>query len=99
MNAFFEKHPHEELKKERADKKTDAASLFACILQGEERKILEAALASFRADGFEVGALIHDGFMVKHREGLDASMQKAEAAIAKVGYRVTLVEKPMYQPS
>jgi hypothetical protein len=80
-------------------------SLFALILQTEERKVLLATEAALEENGRSTGdtVYIHDGLLTRKLEGEtvfpDGLLRTCEKAIlAKTGYRVSLAVKPMLQP-
>ena len=77
-------------------------TIFAISLQEVEDSVLAVVDEALRAEGVPVDALIFDGVLARHVEGLDldAAMRQAEAAVLdKTGYAVELVEKPLYAPT
>ena len=103
VDAYFAKHDPSELATERRrlGRPTARANLFALVLQGEERRCINAVLAQMRADEVTIGAIVHDGLMIRHREDLDleACMAHAEEAVTRAtGYVMALLEKPMFAP-
>ena len=101
LDEYFARHDPTLLREERRaqGKKTSRAALFSLVLQGEERRIIDVVVDVLTKAGFQIGAIIHDGVMVKHAPGLDEAMRCAEEAVqTRVGYRIKLLEKPMYDP-
>lgn len=81
------------------NKKNPKYSLFALILQTEERKCLLAMDAYFKSVGRSVDILIHDGCEVRKLEGEGCLhpelLRAAEVAILEtVGYKHRLAVKP-----
>ena len=73
-------------------------SAIAYLAQDIERAIVSSAIGSFQSQGYFVGTVIHDGFLVEksNKELDDDVLRKAEEAIVKeTGYKVELVIKPM----
>jgi hypothetical protein len=89
----------------KVDEPACKRSLFALILQTEERKVLLATEAALDENGRPTGdtVYIHDGLLARKLEGEtvfpDDLLRTCEVAIlAKTGYRVSLALKPMLQP-
>ena len=81
-----------------------------CKPIGRDVWITDWQYESLRSAGWTVGSLIYDGMHVEHREGdtcdpatgrwmqLEAAMRAAEnAAFAKTGYKIHLLEKPLFE--
>lgn len=71
---------------------------LALVLQTEEAYCMLTMMEALEMDGWNVDVLCYDGVMIRIREGIDfiPSLRKAEEAIeAKVGYRVSLINKEM----
>jgi hypothetical protein len=86
-----------------------ARSAFSHIMFELEDQILDVIDNSLRDQGWTVASLIYDGMHVKHRDGdvqdqstghwqqLDSALRKAEEDVqTKKGYRIELLEKPLY---
>jgi hypothetical protein len=72
---------------------------LALILQNEEDRLLAAMEAFFRGEGWTVGVLIFDGFLLRRREDraltrelLDACQRDVQA---QTGHEIRLEEKPL----
>ena len=72
---------------------------LAHLIQTEERNVMLAMKREFEATGASVDVLIHDGFMIRKRSGVEINSELLGAISDKVatatGYRVELIEKPM----
>ena len=77
-----------------------------CIFEVED-SVLKIIDRSFRKNRWTVGSLIYDGLHIEHRPGdvydgrkwnlLDQAMRGAEQAVErKTGFKIKLVEKPLY---
>ena len=86
-----------------------ARSAFSHVMFELEDRVLDAIDESFRNQGWTVASLIFDGMLVEHREGdtqdastgcwlqLEDALRTAETAVLdKLGYRISLLEKPLY---
>jgi hypothetical protein len=90
---------HKELYDHHVRQKTAniRGSFLANIMQTEERKCLEAMVASFTADGLQVDVLCYDGCMVRGDNVVsEQHLRNAEAAIReRTGYEIELKIKPL----
>ena len=74
-------------------------TVFSLCVGEIEDRVLSAIDTSLQDQGWAVPALIFDGLMVEHRDDADfeAAMRGAEEAVReRTGYRIELVEKPLY---
>ena len=74
-------------------------SVFACCVFELEDKVLGVIDEYFQQHGWTVPTLIFDGMHVNHRDeaDLDAAMRGAEAAVlTELGYKISLLDKPLY---
>jgi len=75
-----------------------------------EDSVLAVVDGHFRSTGWTVASLIYDGKLVEHRDGdaqdpqtgrwlrLEEAMRAAEAAVQrKLGYKIDLKEKPLFE--
>ena len=72
--------------------------MLSFILQTEERKCMFAMKESLETDGWSVDVLAYDGVMVRKNDklNLETSMRACEVAVKeKVGYDVSVIDKPM----
>ena len=92
--------PRAELEQRRAnpDAHNPSASRFAYLTQDAERRCLEALVDAAVAHGRQVGALIHDGFLLRKRDGeedIASLLCNLKAAVAAAtGFVVRLEVKP-----
>jgi len=74
-------------------------SFLALVLQTEERRCLMAMNDYMEANGWTVGVLAYDGFMVQHRDEAPITDELlasiSEAVREATGYSVVITEKPM----
>ena len=76
----------------------DRSAFALCVFELED-KVLGVIDEYFQAHGWTVPTLIFDGMHVNHRDDadLDAAMRGAEAAVLKkLGYKIALLDKPLY---
>ena len=87
----------------------DRAAFSACMFEVED-SVLAVVDGHFRSTGWTVASLIYDGMHVEHRDGdaqdpqtgrwlrLEEAMRAAEAAVQrKLGYKIDLKEKPLFE--
>ena len=87
----------------------DRAAFSACMFEVED-SVLTVVDEYFRSMGWVVASLIYDGMHVEHRDGdaqdpqtgrwlrLEEAMRAAEAAVQrKLGYKIDLKEKPLFE--
>jgi hypothetical protein len=93
---------HKEIKdKVVADstKKNKVGTFLAWLYQILEAAVVQEAAKFFKQQGYQIGALIFDGFMVEKREGRPVTRElldsAADYAHEKTGYRVRLSEKSL----
>ena len=74
-------------------------TIFSRIMQTIENDLLQYIVESLQTDGWLVTSLIFDGCHVLHRHGvsLEAALRSAELRVyERTGYRIQLVEKPLF---
>jgi phage/plasmid-associated DNA primase len=87
--------------KVKPEKANDIGSQFSFLAQEEEKRCLVALYEAVCHSGFQVGALLHDGLLVRRMCSTQGELpveylQQWEVSIFNAtGYRVTLVEKEM----
>jgi hypothetical protein len=87
----------------------DRAAFSACMFEVED-SVLTVVDEYFRSMGWVVASLIYDGMHVEHRDGdaqdpqtgrwlrIEEAMRAAEAAVErKLGYKIDLKEKPLFE--
>ena len=83
----------------KASRRAIDRSVFACCVFELEDMILRVVDEYFQNHGWTVASLIFDGIHVEHRQGLDAAMRGAEVEVhQRLGYKISLLEKPMFVP-
>ncbi len=80
-------------------KKTKNGNIFGKMIsqyyQIEEKKIIDNALKWCEANKFEVGTLIHDGFLIEKDERIKKEIKDLNSYIKGTGYDLEFIIKPM----
>lgn len=80
------------------NEKKGLGSALALLLQDLERKCVMVLVDSLKSSGYEIGTLIHDGFLINFKEkDIDEDdLRSAELALTlEKGYDLVLEEKPL----
>lgn len=81
--------------KKTAKNENISGKMISQYYQIEEKKIIDNALKWCEANKFEVGTLIHDGFLMEKDERIKKEIKDLNSYIKMTGYNLEFIIKPM----
>ena len=81
--------------KKKAKNGNISGKMISQYYQIEEKKIIDNALKWCEANKFEVGTLIHDGFLIEKDKRINKEIKDLNSYIKGTGYDIEFIIKPM----